>query len=130
MGPFQDWLEGLKIDTTYEVLREEMDRAKFPPLDPIEITAYGDVEREWLMPVNSMRENMGSLSNALTNSTNVNGSYWYNPPNSYTVFGAPLPTLSVPVTFIPSEPITPAEDDDIAWLRRRVKEICWDPRRK
>jgi hypothetical protein len=83
-------------------------RAKNPSYDPIEVTAFGDAGRSWL------------VDGAVTSTANVE-----------TTFRVGADGRPEAVTRLVDKPSVGAArnggESELAWLKRRVDEICWRP---
>lgn len=122
--------KGLSNDDLFKELSRQLEGIQ-PHPDAVEVTAFGDTERKWLVP------NTVTSFGSATTLTNV-----YYPANSSASWDWRYGNSTVPyqidteyrvgrngqpeaVTRLVEGAAKPESDMD--WLKRRVREICWVP---
>jgi hypothetical protein len=94
--------------------------------DPIEVTVYGDTQRRWTMPY-ELTSN--TIVTNTTGSTLSNVLYtdpiYSNPGQIVTTYQVGVDGLPVAVSRLGEN--VAKKEDPLAWLKRRVNEICWVP---
>jgi hypothetical protein len=119
--PYKD-LSAAELDAELARQLPRGRRTVDPPPGSLEVTAYGDTYRTFLSN-SSSTAGTGTTSNTVYWSPTVTSDGMFETDYVVGPDGKPKAIETRPRA---AERAIP-EDDDIAWLRRRVNEVCWVP---
>lgn len=105
--------------------------------DPIEVTAFGDTKRTFIVPDNYTYQLVTNNTSTITTSPYLSNSttLWTGPlftqpqPALETIFRVGSDGQPEAVSKLVSKPSEGSirNETDMAWLKRRVAEVCWIP---